>query len=262
MAISKVEAPKRSILSHETYLTIRHMLLNHNILPGQKIKIDGIAAQLQVSQTPVREALAKLASEGLVVQVALKGYAATKLLEAEEIDDLFRFRAIIEPWAASAAAKNRTEEDVASLKLELKAGEEARELDIENAYEAMSTHDSRFHSLITSMSGSKEVRDAFSRMHCHLHLFRLHQVLKTFLAENVEEAELVHGLFELYYQPSGGYLAFREHEAIAQAVIDGNSELAETLMREHIEFSRLRFGPAMREIVQSRNPKNGNQRTP
>jgi DNA-binding GntR family transcriptional regulator len=94
------------VLSDEIYETVRNMLLTHEIKPGERVNIDALARQLDVSQTPVREALARLESDELVVKEPLRGYAATPVLNVKQLDDLFQFRAIIEPWAASAAAKH------------------------------------------------------------------------------------------------------------------------------------------------------------
>jgi DNA-binding GntR family transcriptional regulator len=245
---SSSRKPLRMVLSDETYETIRNMLLTHEIKPGERVNIDALARQLDVSQTPVREALARLESDELVVKQPLRGYAATPVLSVKQLDDLFQFRAIIEPWAASAAATHISPAGSEALRQELEAGRAAGEMDIDNAYAAMSEHDARFHELIARESGSEFVRDAFARTHCHLHLFRLYQVLQTWMSDSREDAKVVSELFKLYYQPEGGFLAFREHEAIAQAILEGRSDDAEMLMRGHIESSRQRFGPTMEAI--------------
>ena len=236
------------VLSDEIFETIRGMLLTHEIKPGERLNIDSVARKLDVSQTPVREALARLESEELVVKQPLRGYAATQVLSVEQLDDLFQFRSIIEPWAASAAAAKISEAGANALLQELEAGRLAGELDIDDAYAAMSEHDARFHELIASESGSEFVRDAFARTHCHLHLFRLYQVLQTWMSESNEGAKVVSELFKLYYQPEGGFLAFTEHQAIAKAILEGRSEEAGSLMLNHIESSRQRFGPTMEAI--------------
>lgn len=240
--------PMRMVLSDETYETIRSMLLTHEIKPGERVNIDSIARQLDVSQTPVREALARLESDELVVKQPLRGYAATQVLSVKQLDDLFQFRSIIEPWAASAAAANISEAGAEALRQELEAGRLAGELDIDRAYAAMSEHDARFHELIARESGSEFVRDAFARTHCHLHLFRLYQVLQTWMSESRDDAKVVSELFKLYYQPEGGFLAFREHKAIAKAILEGQGEEARNLMLDHIESSRQRFGPTIEAI--------------
>lgn len=261
MAASKprskqVTRPLRMVLSDETYETIRGMLLTHEIAPGERINIDALARELEVSQTPVREALARLESEDLVIKEPLKGYAATRLLTVKQLDDLFQFRTLIEPWAASAAATYADEAAIQALNDELATGRAAGKLSGEEAYAAMSEHDARFHELVAKISGSDFVRDAFERTHCHLHLFRLYQVLQSYMRENREEAELVSEIFKLYYQPKGGFLAFREHEAIANAITRQDPEQASALMRQHIESSRLRFGPTI-QAIQDRQGQGG-----
>ena len=53
-------APRRSVLSDEIYEMIKGMIFDHEIAPGSRVNIDALAVQLDVSQTPVREALARL----------------------------------------------------------------------------------------------------------------------------------------------------------------------------------------------------------
>lgn len=251
MAASKATKPFRSlrtVLSDETYSRIREMLLTHEIAPGERINIDALARELDVSQTPVREALARLESDDLVIKEPLRGYAATDLLTVHQIQDLFQFRGVIEPWAATQAAKAIGDEGRRLLQEELERGKSAEALDPEDAYATMSEHDSRFHTLIAELSGSEFVKDAYVRTHCHLHLFRLYTVLKTWMEEPREDAEVVGELFELYYQPKSGFLAFTEHEAIAKAIMAGDESTASKLMLEHIENSLKRFAPTMSAI--------------
>lgn len=241
--------PKRSVLSDETYTAIREMLLDHTIAPGERVNIDRLAKALGVSQTPVREALARLESEDLVVKEPLRGYAATKLLTVAEVADLFQFRLLIEPWASERAARLRTSDEVAALSAELERGAAASGLDVDAAYAAMSEHDARFHELIAQMSGSDFVSDAYARTHCHLHLFRLYQAGRTQMQASNTDSAAMGELFSAYYQPTTGFLAFREHQAIAAAIIAGETDAARDLMRDHIESSRARFAPAMEALT-------------
>ena len=232
--------PARSVLSDDIHDEIMELLLTHEIAPGENINIDALAKQLNVSRTPVREALARLESEDLVAKKPLRGYTATALLTADQVDDLFQFRALIEPWSAAQAAERHTQEDADAIKAELARGQEYVELDVELAYAKMSEHDTRFHGLIAQVSGSDYARDAFERTHCHLHLFRLYQNRKTASEAAAErgDVEFDQSLFGLYYQPATGFLAFQEHSRIAEAILAGDSERASTLMLAHIEDSR------------------------
>ena len=71
---------RRQMLADDVYEAIKTMLMDHVIRPGARISIDGLAREFQVSSTPVREALARLESEGLALKEPLKGYRATPLL--------------------------------------------------------------------------------------------------------------------------------------------------------------------------------------
>src|SRR4051794_32245065 len=96
---------RRQMLADDVYEAIKTMLMDHVVRPGARISIDGLAREFQVSSTPVREALARLESEGLAVKEPLKGYRATELLTLAEFDDLYRFRLLLEPWAARRGAR-------------------------------------------------------------------------------------------------------------------------------------------------------------
>lgn len=241
--------PARSVLSDETHDAIRAMLLDHTIAPGQHINIDALSRELDVSQTPVREALARLESDDLVVKQPLRGYTATELLSVAQVDDLFQFRLLIEPWAAAQAAARLSDADRDELAAELKRGALIGDLNIDEAYSAMSEHDARFHELISRLSGSAFVKDAFVRTHCHLHLFRLYQASQTQRLQAPHDSAFVGTLFSLYYEPTSGFRAFREHESIAAAIMAGNADDATDLMRSHIQSSRERFAPAMTALA-------------
>ena len=87
MLNNTVAVPRRSVLSDEIYLLIRKMIFNYEILPGAKVNIDALAKKLDVSQTPVREALSRLESDGLIVKEPLKGFRATDLLTIQQLSE-------------------------------------------------------------------------------------------------------------------------------------------------------------------------------
>src|SRR6266700_3458122 len=70
----------------------------------ERINIDEIARELDVSGTPVREALARLESEGLVSRLPLRGYRVTELLTRDEVEDMYGLRLLLEPPSAAKAA--------------------------------------------------------------------------------------------------------------------------------------------------------------
>jgi len=201
---------RRSVLADDVYEAIKAMVMDHVVRPGARVSIDGLSRELAVSPTPVREALARLESDGLVVKEPLKGYRATSLLTREEFDDLYQFRRLIEPWAARKAAERITPEGAAQLRREMASAEPPVTDDYEG-YKALTAHDTRFHALLARLSGSEQVRVAFERTHCHLHIFRLH------------------------FDRDIGTEAVAEHRRIAEAVVAGDADAAEAAMLAHLE---------------------------
>ncbi len=201
---------RRNVLADDVYEAIKAMVMDHVVRPGARVSIDGLARELEVSPTPVREALARLESDGLVLKEPLKGYRATSLLTLEEFTDLFQFRRLIEPWAARRAAERITPEAARELREELASAAPPLTADYEG-YKSLTAHDNRFHALIARLSGSEQVRVAFERTHCHLHIFRLH------------------------YERDIGPEALAEHRRIAEAVISGDGGAAESAMLDHLE---------------------------
>jgi DNA-binding GntR family transcriptional regulator len=236
--------PRRSVLSDEIYDMIKAMIFNHEIAPGLRVNIDALALQLEVSQTPVREALARLEADGLIAKEPLKGYKATELLSIKELNDLFQFRLLIEPWAAETAAKLIDNTGKTALKAEMQSAKTAIKFAGDHQFEALAEHDSRFHMLVSSISGNQTVADFYERTHCHLHLFRLYMANKLHRIDGESRAAFVQDLFEQYYQGGSGQLAIKEHDAIAKAILGQNPKAAKAAMHSHIESSLKRFSPA------------------
>lgn len=233
--------PSRSVLSDETYEAIRIMLLDHRIPPGQRINIDSVARELDVSQTPVREALARLESDDLVVKQPLRGYSATELLTTDEIDDLFRFRALIEPWMAGRAAEESTTEDAEELADEMERGRQSLDLDLDQTYGGLSRHDERFHLLIARIARSDFVREAYTRAHCQLHVYRVTLVGLTRVrsSSDVDDTAFEAPANEL----DRGLVTLREHTLIAEAIMAGQKNAAAAHMLDHIDSARTRIPP-------------------
>lgn len=241
-------SPRRSVLSDEIYEMIKAMIFEHEIAPGSRVNIDALAVELEVSQTPVREALARLESDGLIAKEPLKGYTATNLLSMEEFNDLFQFRLLIEPWAAEQAARKIDSTGKTALKGEMQSAKAALKFKVDDQFQALTEHDARFHTLIAHISGSNSVASAFERTHCHLHLFRLYMANKLQLIDTGSRTQFVQELFEQYYQSGSGQLAIKEHDEIAKAILDQNPKAARSTMHAHIESSLKRFAPAAKEV--------------
>jgi len=209
--------PQRQVLAEDAYEAVKALIMDHVIEPGTRLNIDALARGLQISQTPIREALARLEADGLVTKTALRGYSATALLSRAELQDLFGLRLLIEPWAASMAAERVDDAAIAALEAEMASLTEVPEGSSYEVYRAIAAHDNRFHDLILAIAGNEMVRQAFERTHCHLHLFRL------------------------FYAGGLGGHALQEHRSIVNAVSRRDAAASAAAMKAHLEASSVRL---------------------
>jgi DNA-binding GntR family transcriptional regulator len=99
--LPRVERP--AALSGRVYQTLRAGIRDGQIPPGRPLQEVQLAAQMGVSRTPVREALARLANEGLVASDG-RSFAVPSLTLAD-IDDIYELRLLIEPAALRHVAR-------------------------------------------------------------------------------------------------------------------------------------------------------------
>ena len=201
-------------LSEVGYNALCEQIMSLQIAPGDRITIDALARQFGVSPTPVREALGRLESEGLIHKTHLVGYRAAPQLTRKQFEDLYELRLLIEPFIAARAAERITPEGVEALKAL------AQEMEGGGAplpYARFAQLDKRFHDEIARAAHNEVMEEALARLHTHVHLFRL-----------------------MYNAPVAGG-ANREHADIIEAFEARGAERAAALMRDHIERSRQSF---------------------
>jgi len=98
-------------LSDFAYQAIRRAIVSGSFKPGEQLKQLELAAELDVSQRTVREALTRLVSEGLVILKPYKGYTVIKV-SSEEQQEIYRLRVAREGLAMEEAGKYITERDL------------------------------------------------------------------------------------------------------------------------------------------------------
>jgi DNA-binding GntR family transcriptional regulator len=91
-----------ALLHTNVHQELRRRFVTGRIMPGSTLSTRGLAQELGVSQTPVREALSRLAAEG-AVQIRSKRKIVVPPMTAERFRDLLRCRELLEPEAAVAA---------------------------------------------------------------------------------------------------------------------------------------------------------------
>jgi DNA-binding GntR family transcriptional regulator len=250
MTATSPSADKRT-LADEAYSRLKSRIMRSELAPGAKLSIDGLAKQLAFSHTPIREALARLESEGLLARRPLSGDTVEPLLSATEFADLFEIRMLLEPLAARRAAERavleassrnghgevpeggspgatdaRRGSDSAAVPLEGFVDAGAALLDRARTPEPSADKldfteaDARFHNAVAQLSGRVQLEKAIRRLDAHLHLHRAY-----IEPESIGETEV-------------------EHVAVAEAIIAQQPLAAEEAMRRHLERSRTRHRAA------------------
>lgn len=98
-------------ISDRVYATLKHRILTCAMLPAQRVVEKELCAEMQISRTPLREALNRLALEGLVVLRPFRGYVIAPLT-VSDFRELCELRRILESEAAALSALRATPEDV------------------------------------------------------------------------------------------------------------------------------------------------------
>ena len=169
------QAIVRNTIGEQVFSELRGRIAAGRLRPGEKLRPDEIAAELNVSQTPVKEALLRLGAEGLVEAVPRRGTVVRRLSKSHTAE-LFEVREMIETWALKAGfAANRITpsflERIAATIDDLSAAiADGRFSNIEAAMEA----DRRMHHLIVGLSGNSMMMEWYKRVSSQTEFIRLY----------------------------------------------------------------------------------------
>jgi DNA-binding GntR family transcriptional regulator len=213
-------------VSENVYDSIKELILEQRLHPGARINISEMARAVNVSATPVREALARLEADGLVTKQHQRGYSVTALLDTAAFDQLYEIRLLLEPAAAALAAMRAREDHMNAMQMTIEGMGRATTGNSFRMVNRYSSQDGTFHAIIADASGNSYVRDAIIRLHIHQQLTRLY---------------FHHGILDADE-------AIPEHEHILAAIRQRDSDEASRRLRGHIERSRLRLAEILEAV--------------
>ncbi|NAZ81996.1 FCD domain-containing protein [Kineococcus sp. R8] len=187
--------------------------------PGDDLNIATLSRELDVSQTPLREALARLEHTGLVRREALKGYRVAPLPTDDEVGQLLEARLVLEPPMTAGACRRASGDLLHDLQrsidvLVLASGGAPDRRSAREWWVA----DETFHTLIARRSGNVYLAAAY-----------------TALGGQLQRVRVAAGPAGLDPQHSA-----REHQQVLDAMTDGDADRAGDLMRQHLEQVRQR----------------------
>lgn len=109
---------QRESLAESAFRALRDAIMAGQLQPGEWLRQEALAEELDISQTTVRDALNRLIGEGLAVRIPYRGVRVVAL-SPEDLNDIYAMRALLEGLAAEAAAERITEEELAEMRTTL-----------------------------------------------------------------------------------------------------------------------------------------------
>ena len=207
----------RGSLPELAYQLLRHDILSNVFEPGTILRQEEVAARYQVSRVPLREAMTRLVSEGMLMLRPQRGYAVMSL-EASDIVEIFELRAVIEEHAGYVAARARTADDIKTLDRMMT---DMEQLDRKSStfVDAWSRANYSFHSIL--IGSSRRVRLARTAA-------ALRDSVEPYIrVESRLTGDMTH--------------AEREHREIGQAFKAGDAKALAVLCRKHVEHTAERL---------------------
>lgn len=195
-------------LADAVYYVIADDIVHFRVLPESKLAASRIAAELNVSRTPVKMALGLLEKDGLVRSCDGKGYIVSPF-DPAEYQNFFRLRTELEAGAIRLACEKITPEQIKALKHIQKKLALAYETD---NWDQIANGEQNFHQAIIKASGNNYFISAYRSLYQQIRRYRIYLF---FDLENVPRINAYHRL-------------------IITALESGSADFCETMIREHL----------------------------
>jgi DNA-binding GntR family transcriptional regulator len=202
---------------------LRQAIIMNKLPAGERLLEEHLARELNVSRTPLREALKVLESEGLVQRLPSGGYQVAPLSD-RELDNLYSIRLVLEGLAARRAAQHATVDEIDAIEQwndQMKSHWHKQRID-----ESLQAGRS-FHAAIYQASQNENLALMLTRLGDQIARYRYYSIV--------------------YRVPE----AYEDHTAIIAALRSHDAERAEALSRSHVEVEHQLVLSKMRERAES-----------
>jgi DNA-binding GntR family transcriptional regulator len=215
-------------LTERAYRDLKHAIVRCEFEPGERLRVDDLSKRLEISSSPVREALSRLAEQGFVKSLDKRGFRVAPLT-VEGIADLTRVRLLVESEA---------------LKESMTLGDDAWEARLVASAHSLALVEQRLG------DGPLSLDNNWSDRHRAFHLATYSACKSPLLIE------LVSGLFdsaERYRRYSASHRQgnagkHQEHSRLLKSILARDVPLAITLFTEHIQGTQSRVTKALLQI--------------
>jgi len=213
--LQPVSLPK---LNDVVYDLLRERILRYDFAPGQRLDLPELEATLQISRTPLKNALTRLEAEGLVEVQPRRGTFVAPLNTAK-LDEAYKIRSAFELYVALCLFKYLMPEDFAFFEeIRNSLNELAAAGDWQSVIYDYLELDRQLHERFVARGGTPRMLQLFQQMNVHMQV-----------------ARIIRG-----YQPRDFEAMHFEHEQIFAALEDRSQERLSAALLNHLEASRSR----------------------
>lgn len=197
------------LLVDTVYARLVDRILSGELAPGTALSVPALAAEMDVSRSPVRESVQRLIVEGLAVHVPRAGAKVGKVT-AEDFAEVMAVRELLDGYAAQEAAVLASTSEIAHLHSLL--AEQEAQIDAEPDPLKDSWLDLNFHTAVRDLARNSTLSGALHRLDTKAHLYNS----------------------SLWSDPHNRRLMFKEHRRIVQAIDSGDSPAARRAAESHV----------------------------
>ncbi|MCS4246265.1 GntR family transcriptional regulator [Pseudomonas sp. BIGb0164] len=212
--------PRPDNLAEQVYTQLKADIFDFRLLPGDRFSEGDVAGRMDVSRTPVRQALYRLEKEGYV-EVYFRSGWQVKAFDFAYFEELYDVRIVLELAAVSRLCRMEASDNsvLNALKGIWLVAEDER---LQDPHE-VSALDERFHCALVEATGNREM----ARMH-----YAITEQIRIIRRLDFTQAERIAATYQ-------------EHAHILEAILQRRSDVAQQLLTRHIELSK----QAVREIT-------------
>ncbi len=205
--------PVRATANEDAYRAILDMVLNQELRSGERTSVNLLAARLRMGKTPIKEAIIRLRTEGLLTVSGRSGTTINEVSPSQAIE-MFEARHLLEDFVSDAIIENISEQQLSRLNILLRT---MRKLSIERTsnLSAEFVHANKaFHLLIVASSGNATISRLYEQLQIHA------QIMSYLLANQADPV-------------AAAEKRQKEHEEIVRAIEKRDAALLRKLLRAH-----------------------------
>lgn len=204
---------RQDLLADRAYREIQSAIFARKFTPGAPLSVPKLAQQLNISRSPVREAVQRLVHDGLAVSIAHQG-AVVAHVSLEDLQQLYEVREMLEALAARRATERL--DQIAQKDLQSIVEQHRKVLDRK---EGVATHielDMQFHKRIRELADNRYLAEFLDNL----------------------QGQICLAMHSLWRSDDAPRHALEEHQEILEAILDNDPDRAEAATRAHIRRVR------------------------